>query len=115
VSLVGGGHRPIAPTKNPAEAGFFAVLVAQAAGLAAAFFFIECFLVAFLAGAADLASILAAGAAAAGAEAAWAKAPIENAEAIRTAMIFFMMVVPAGNLEFEPIAQVSQRKALQAG
>jgi hypothetical protein len=103
----------IRKTKNPAEAGFFAVLVAQAAGLAAAFL-AACFLTAFLAGVSFFASVLAAGAAA-GAEAAWAKAPMENAEAIRTAMIFFMMNIPAGNLDFEPIAQVSQRGRSQAG
>jgi hypothetical protein len=42
-------------------------------------------------------AIGAAGAAAAGAEA-WAKAPIEKAEAIRTAMSFFMMMFLQGML-----------------
>src|SRR5580704_17651513 len=66
--------------------------VAQAAGLAAAFFFV-CFLTAFLAGKSFfIVSHLAVGAAgAASAVGACAKAPIEKAEAMRMAAIFFMV------------------------
>jgi hypothetical protein len=101
---------------------FHECLIAQAAGFIEAFFLLCFFAMAFLAGISFfissffISSFLAigeAGAAAAGAEA-WAKAPIEKAEAIRTAMSFFMVFFLQG-IDERAVARESQRAQRNAG
>ena len=86
----------------------------EAAGLAALAFLAFLALAGAFSALASALAAGAAGAAAAGAEA-WAKAPNEKVAAIRAAMILFMMNVPAGKLDKELIARVSQRGPIRVG